>query len=107
MAADTIGIARIVLIVVVLLGYVPIVVAHLRHDTKWMLSAYTALVAAAAVLLLGTVANLPNTVLFVRLAVAASAVLFMVTAHKSEQEIMDLADRVEEGKIPLGEGDTR
>lgn len=81
MAADTIEIARLVLIAVVLIGYVPIVIAHLRHNTKWMFSAYTALSAAAAVLLLGTVVDLPDTVLFVRLAIAASAILFMVTAH--------------------------
>lgn len=107
MAAETLEIARLVLIAVVFLGYVPIVIAHLRYGTKWVLSAYTALVTAAAALLLSTVIDLPYTGLFVRLAAATSAVLFMVAAHMSEQKIMSLADRAEKGRIPLDDGDTQ
>lgn len=107
MSLESTEIGRIVLITVVVLGYIPMVIMYWRHGAKWIFSAYTALVATAVILLVGIVIDFPFTLLFVRIGLVTSAILFYAAAHQSEQTITRLAEQAERGRIPLEPGDTQ
>lgn len=106
MGLESIATARLIIVAVIALGFVPIAVAHWRHNMRWTFSAYVALVIGAALVLAGSVLNLAFTPVFAPAAIAASGILFFVATHQSEKKITELENDIRETTVSIG-GDDR
>lgn len=101
MGAQSVDIARFMLVFVLVLGYAPIVISYRRYGIKWLFSAYTVLVGGAVLLLIGGNIGFRGAWIVPPFTVAVSAILFFLSAYKSREEIESIEKRIEESSIPL------